>query len=54
MSTLSDRSCQKAITPLPPADPDALAGMLVVIYDSVSRDFAIVVSWFHKRIRREW
>ncbi|MFG0217293.1 hypothetical protein ACFU8X_30070 [Brevibacillus porteri] len=54
MTLLYEHHCELVATPLPPVDPDALAEMYVVIYDSVRKDYAINVSWHEDCIRREW
>ncbi|MFF2532753.1 hypothetical protein ACFVS2_28230 [Brevibacillus sp. NPDC058079] len=45
---------EQTVTPLLPVDPDAMANMFVVIYDSVRQGFAITVIWFQECIRRKW
>ncbi|TQR29375.1 hypothetical protein [Brevibacillus brevis] len=54
MSLLYEHHYEQVVTPLPPVDPDTRATMLVIIYDSVRKDFAISVSWHTDYIRREW
>ncbi|MFC8689617.1 hypothetical protein [Brevibacillus porteri] len=54
MTLLYEHHYESVATPLPPVDPDALAKMYVVIYDSVRKDYAINVSWHADCIRREW
>ncbi|QDS33767.1 hypothetical protein [Brevibacillus brevis] len=44
MTLLYEHHYESVATPLPPVDPDALAEMYVVIYDSVRKDYAINVS----------
>ncbi|WP_409174237.1 YolD-like family protein [Brevibacillus fortis] len=54
MSLLYEHHYEPVRTSLPHIDPDSLAEMLVIVYDSVRHDFAIEVSWFEDCIRREW
>ncbi|WP_429845563.1 hypothetical protein [Brevibacillus sp. FIR094] len=42
------------MTPLRSIGSVELAGLYVIIYDSVLKDFAIAVSWYEECIRREW
>ncbi|MGG4452353.1 hypothetical protein [Brevibacillus porteri] len=54
MTLLYEQQYEQVMTPLPPADSDALAEMNVIIYDSVRKDYAINVSWYEDCIRKEW
>ncbi|TQK75002.1 YolD-like protein [Brevibacillus sp. AG162] len=54
MTLLYEHHYEHVVTPLLPIDADLMAEMYVIIYDSVSKDFAIAVSWYEKCIRREW
>lgn len=54
MSLLYEHHFEPVEAPLPPVNSDAFAEMYVIIYDSVSKDFAVAVSWYEECIRREW
>ncbi|GED61530.1 YolD-like family protein [Brevibacillus formosus] len=54
MSLLYENHYEQLVNPLPSIDPDSLAEMNVIIYDSVRKDYAINVSWHEDCIRREW
>lgn len=54
MSLLYENHYEQLVNSLPPIDPDSLAEMNVIIFDSVRKDYAINVSWHEDCIRGEW
>ncbi|MBY0088413.1 YolD-like family protein [Brevibacillus brevis] len=54
MTLLYEHHYEEVLAPLHEVDPDSLAEMNVIIYDSVRKDYAINVSWYEDCIRREW
>ncbi|WP_188069752.1 YolD-like family protein [Brevibacillus brevis] len=54
MTLLYEHHYEEVVVPLPEVDPDSLAEMNVIIYDSVRKDYAINVSWHEDCIRGEW
>ncbi|MGW9128133.1 YolD-like family protein [Paenibacillus chitinolyticus] len=54
MTLLYEHHYETTVITASPLDPDSLAEMNVIIYDSVRKDYAIAVSWQDEGIRREW
>ncbi|MFA4133292.1 MULTISPECIES: hypothetical protein [unclassified Brevibacillus] len=54
MTLLYEHHYEEVFVPLPEVDPDSLAEMNVIIYDSVRKDYAVNISWHENCIRREW